>query len=121
MIENSTKKTILAKRCKILRSPLSKAIGLMFHQRITDTGYVFVFNRPVRVDLHMFFVFFPIDLIFLDEQRRVTEIKENFRPFTFYISKSKARYVIELPAGAVRKSRTQTGDTISTQAHQKDL
>jgi len=71
----------------------------MFHKKITDTAYVFIFNKPRRIDLHMFFVFYPIDVLFLDEKKKIVEIKENFRPFTFYYPNKKASYVIELPAG----------------------
>ena len=61
----------------------------------------------------MLFVFYPIDVIFLDEQKKVVEIKENFRPFRFYTPKKKARYVLELPKGSVNRSRTELGDRIN--------
>lgn len=57
---------------------------------------LFVFNEEKRISLHNFFVFFPIDLVFLDKNGRVIEIKRNFKPFTFYKSKNKAKYVLEL-------------------------
>lgn len=60
----------------------------------------------------MFFVFFPIDLIFLDKNKKVIEIKENFRPFTIYNSSKKAMYVIECGDGTVKKTRTTIGDKI---------
>jgi hypothetical protein len=72
----------------------------------------FMFHREQKHSLHMIFVFFPIDLIFLDSMFRVIEIKERFLPFTFYNSKAKAKYVIELPLGSVKKSRTRIGDTV---------
>jgi uncharacterized membrane protein (UPF0127 family) len=60
----------------------------------------------------MFFVFFPIDLIFLDGEMKVIEIKENFFPFTLYYSKNKASYVIELPAGTIKSTMTEPGDRL---------
>jgi uncharacterized membrane protein (UPF0127 family) len=74
----------------------------MFHKKITDTGYIFVFDTPRRIDLHMFFVFFPIDLLFLDKEKRVIEMKKGFAPFSVYYSKEKTGYVIELPAGSIK-------------------
>jgi len=57
---------------------------------------VFVFEHEQRVSLHMFFVFFPIDVLFLDHKKKIVEIKTQFKPFTFYKSKEKAKYVVEL-------------------------
>ena len=61
----------------------------------------------------MLFVFCPIDVLFLDKNKKVVEIKENFMPFTFYTPKNKAKYVIELPSDLIRKTRTEVGDKIS--------
>ena len=44
----------------------------------------------------MFFVFFPIDVLFLDKNKMIVETKKDFKPFTFYKSKEKAQYVVEL-------------------------
>jgi uncharacterized protein len=113
MIINKTKNKVICNNKKILSSIFSKAIGLMFSKRIKDIGYVFVFEKAMRADLHMFFVFFPIDLIFLDENKRVIEIKENFKPFTVYLPKQKARYIIELPEHSVKNTKTEIKDTIA--------
>ncbi len=78
---------------KICRSAWNKARGLMFSRK---KNLVFVFDDEERRSLHMFFVFFPIDVLFLDKNKRVVEIKKNFMPFTFYKSKEKAQYIIEL-------------------------
>ena len=72
---------------------MSKARGLMFSRR---ENLLFVFNDEKRRSLHNWFVFFSIDLLFLDKDFRVVEIKRNFRPFDFYKSREKARYVLEL-------------------------
>jgi uncharacterized membrane protein (UPF0127 family) len=79
---------------KICKSTLSKAIGLMFSK---PRNLVFAFGREEKISLHTFFVFFPIDIIFLDEKKRVIE-RAQMRPFTFYTSKEKARYVVEIPS-----------------------
>ena len=47
----------------------------------------------------MLFVFYPIDVLFLDKQRRIVEIKRDFMPFTLYSPKCKANYIIETVAG----------------------
>ena len=112
MIKNKTKGTLITGNKKVLSSILSKATGLMFSRKILDIGYVFVFDISRRIDLHMFFVFFPIDVLFLDKQKKVVEIKESFMPFSIYISKNKASYVIELPKGSIKKTKTKVGDLL---------
>lgn len=60
----------------------------------------------------MFFVFHPIDVLFLNKNKIVVEIKENFKPFSFYTPKNKAMYVIELGKDAIKSSKTEIGDKI---------
>lgn len=93
----------------ICKSLFSKAKGLMFSFR---KNLVFVFDDERKRSLHMFFVFFPIDLLFLDKNKKIVEIKRDFKPFSFYNSKEKAQYVVEL---AVKDSfdRLDIGDTVS--------
>lgn len=112
MIKNLARKTIIAKKKEICSSVHSKAIGLMFSPKIKNYGMIFNFNKEDKRELHMFFVFFPIDVIFLDKNRKVVELKENFLPFTLYFPKKKAQYVIEVEKGAIRKSKTRLGDRI---------
>ena len=113
MLYNSTKKQELAAKVRLCQSIASKALGLMFSRPIKDFCLVFPFKCEQRVDLHMFFVFFPIDVLFLDSQKRVVETKENFRPFTYYSPKEKSRFVIELPVNTVKKTGTEIKDIIS--------
>ena len=78
---------------KICKSSFSKMRGLMFSRK---KNLIFVFGSPRKISLHMFFVFFPIDVLFLDENKRVIEIKRDFMPFTFCRSKKEAGYAVEL-------------------------
>jgi uncharacterized protein len=78
---------------KIAKSFFSQSLGLMF-QRKKDL--LMVFEKEQIVPLHNWFVFYPIDLVFLDKNKKVVEIKHNFKPFTFYTSKKKAKYLLEL-------------------------
>ena len=61
----------------------------------------------------MFFVFYSIDVLFLNNEKRIIEIKENFRPFTFYTSTSdKVMYVIELPKNTIKSTKIRLGDQL---------
>lgn len=74
---------------------------------------IFVFGEEKIVPLHMLMVFYPIDVLFLNESKEVMEIKESFRPFSFYTPKKKAMYIIELPSTTIKKTKTRIGDKIS--------
>ncbi|MBN2052761.1 DUF192 domain-containing protein [Candidatus Woesearchaeota archaeon] len=105
MIINQTCKFIIVKKSKLCKDVFSKAFGLMFHFKKPDYGLVFIFNNERRADLHMLFVFFPIDVLFLDKNKKVVDIKKDFKPFSYYLPKAKAMYVIELPVGFVGKTK----------------
>ena len=51
----------------------------------------------------MWFVFYPIDIILLDENHEIIEMVEHLRPFATYFSKKKIKSFIELPAGSIKK------------------
>jgi len=56
---------------------------------------------------------FPIDVLFLNEDWKVVEMKEDFKPFRYHRPKKKAMFIIELPEGSILKSKTKVGDIIS--------
>jgi uncharacterized protein len=109
MIRNKTKRFVIIEKTRFCRSFLSKGIGLTLHKK-PDYGLVFVFGKPSRVSLTMFLVFFPIDVLYLDEKRRVVEIKKGFLPFTNYTPRNKAQYIVEFPVGHIKN--TGIGDSI---------
>lgn len=113
-IRNRTRKTLIAPMYRLCRSTHSKAKGLMFTNKheVKERAYLFEFNIPKPQSMHMFFVFYPIDVLFLDEKKTVIDVKEGFRPFSVYNSSKRSKYVIELPENMIRKSRTKLGDRL---------
>jgi len=84
------------------------ARGLMFSGK---KDLLFVFPSERKISLHMFFVFFAIDVYVLDNDKKVVEIRKNFKPFCFYNSKKKGRYVLEI-AKQRGKVRFAVGDKL---------
>jgi uncharacterized protein len=111
-IKNETKKKVLTKKAKFCKTILSKSIGLMFHSKLKDNALIFVYEKESKVSLHMAFVFFPIDVMYLDENKRVIELKKGFKPFTVYVPSKKSNYVVELPEKTIEKTCTEIGDKI---------
>ena len=93
MITNLTKHTTISETELRATSICQQARGLMFR---TKHNLIMTFEKPRKISLHNFFVFYPLDILLLDEQKQIIEIKYNFKPFTFYTAQQKATYVIEL-------------------------
>ena len=110
-IKNSTKNSLIANNSILCSNSLSKLVGLMFSKN-KKKCLIFKFNQEKIIALHMIFVFYPIDVLFLDKDKIVIDKKENFKPFTFYKSRKKAKYAVELPPGIIKKSNTDIGDKI---------
>ncbi|MBU0757649.1 MAG: DUF192 domain-containing protein [Nanoarchaeota archaeon] len=113
MLFDKTRKIQIVEQVILCKTILSKTKGLMFSKKIVDSCLIFFFEKPTIVGLHMFFVFFPIDVLFLDKDRIAVEIKENFRPFALYTPKKKASYVVELPFGIIKEKGISVGDELS--------
>lgn len=67
--------------------------------------------------IHMFFMRFPIDVLYLDREDRVLRAQKRIKPWRVGPLYTRgARYVIELPVGAIESSGTQIGDRILLEA-----
>lgn len=104
------------KEVKYCRSNFSQGLGFMFSRKNENRALVFELKKEKKIPLHMFFVFYSIDVLYLDEnnngEKRVVEIKENFKPFTFYFPKNKAKYIVELPVNTISKGQLNVNDII---------
>lgn len=106
MITNETRKQLIIGKVKHAKSWLSKAIGLMFKFKV-DYGLVFVFNTENKLNFHMLFMFFPIDMLFLDSKLKITKII-HAKPWQIGLV-GHGKYVIELPF----RTTAKVGDKIS--------
>ena len=105
----NSKGKIICKECKECKSIWSKGRGLMFTKKIKPL--IMEFKKEQKVSLHMGFVFYPIDVIYLNDKFKVVELKERFKPFTIYNPKNKAKYIMELEEGKIQKNKIKVGDT----------
>jgi uncharacterized membrane protein (UPF0127 family) len=110
MIKNQTKGTFLAMEYSWCGSILSRMRGLMF--RRAPKALIMAFPKEQKIGLHMMFVFFPIDVLWLDAEQKVVEMREGFRPWTTASPAALAQYAVELPAGSIKAADTSLGDQI---------
>lgn len=98
MLNDQTTGKQLASRVVLCNTFWRKFKGLMFRRSLDpDTVYAFVYDKEsiVETSIHMFFVFFPIAVLWLDANRCIVDIvlAKPFRPY--YASRQAARYFIE--------------------------
>ena len=95
-----------------------RALGLMFRPSLpADQGMLFVFGHSGFHSIWMKNCRFPIDIIWLDEKRRVVHVAENVPPCEAdpcpsYAPLRRASYVVEVNAGVVRQDQVAVGTEI---------
>ncbi|NPV30536.1 MAG: DUF192 domain-containing protein [Firmicutes bacterium] len=106
---NLTRGTVLAESIEIAGALFKRLRGLLGRSSIpSGEGLLIVPCRAV----HTWFMRFPIDVVFLDEDFAVAGVVENMPPFRFSPYVRRARAVLELSAGTVRETGTRAGDKI---------
>ncbi len=106
MLRNESTNSAIIGNLKFADNFLRKLKGLMFEQKKNfDYGLVFEFSRESRIgaSIHMLFVFFPIDVVYLDSGRKVVDVA-TVNPWTInYTPKKAAKYLVELPVGKAKE------------------
>ena len=75
---------------------IGKFRGLMFSKKPKNDGLLFFFKKESVVSLHMFFVFFSIDVVYVNKEKKIVEIKRKVKPFYPFILGPPAKYILEL-------------------------
>ncbi len=95
-----------------------KAVGLMFRKEIPDNfGMLFLYPDEDFRAMWMKNTLIYLDLVFLNSDKEIVDIKVNVPPCKndpceTYISKVKARYVLELKGNTSKKLNITTGDRV---------
>ena len=92
--------------------------GLSGRKELGCGGLLFVFTREAKHSIWMPNMKFPIDIVFIDKERKVVDIKCCARPISanpktwrIFRPKEKALYVLELPANHT-KTLLKEGDAL---------
>jgi len=111
---NQTRATVLCERLEEAGGMAGKSRGLLGRDGLAPgTGMLFEAGRlEPFMCMHMFFMRFAIDIVFLNRAGRVIRINPNLRPWRLSPVVWGARRALELPAGCAALSRTEVGDQI---------
>lgn len=107
LIKNITRNSILANNCSIARTFFARFRGLQLKKSLSEGHGLLI--TPCN-SIHMFFMRFSIDAVFIDSDNKIIHIEEGIRPWRVSKVVRKAKSVIELPAGTVAASDTRVGD-----------
>lgn len=89
--------------------------GLMYRPYMPDSvGMLFIFQERAPLGFWMKNTHIPLDIIYVDSDKKIVSIQKNARPYSEenLPSLSPAQYVVEVNAGYVDRYRIKVGDAI---------
>ncbi len=110
IVENLTRNQVLADKAHQAASFLSRGRGLMFSPPLPEGGGLVI--EPCN-SIHMFFMRYPLDVVFTDAGGRVLFLYRGIKPWRMGRIVKGARRAIELPEGTVDRTHTEIGDLLS--------
>ena len=112
---NDDRGTELAGRVEKARTFWTRLKGLRGRQELPDGEALWIV--PSR-GVHTRGMSFAIDVVFLDGAMRVVAVEEEMAPGRIAPMRWRARTVLELPAGTIKKTGTRVGDRIVIETEQ---
>ena len=108
-VENVTKGTTVAERVRVASSMLDRVVGLLRTPEVKPGEGLWIESSP---SIHMFFMPYAIDAVFVSKAGMVTKVVPNLKPWRLVWWARGARDCLELRAGAAAESGTQRGDSL---------
>lgn len=108
-VVNVTRGTVVGDRIRVARALTERNVGLLRTPHLAPGEGLWIERSP---SIHMFFMRYPIDAVFVDAHGRVTQVVPGLKPWRVVWWARGARDCLELPAGTAAASRTQAGDEL---------
>jgi uncharacterized membrane protein (UPF0127 family) len=110
---NRTRRCVLAERTERTSTAWERMRGLLGRDGLPQGQALLI--SPCN-SIHMFFMRFAIDVLFLDKDGRIIQAIPRLRPWRATRVYLSARSVLELWAGALEETGTQLGDIVEFSA-----
>ena len=111
MIYNINQRKYLARQPRWAVGWFERLRGMIGRRFVDGELDAMVFERCGMV--HSCWMSIPLDLLFLDVDRRVVAVRCDFRPWRWPVGCRRAVTVVELPAGVIAATRTRVGDRLN--------
>jgi len=106
--------TVVADPLEVATNLLTQGLGLMGRAGLPERGGLLIERCN---GIHMMFMRFPIDAVFLDRSGRVVRVVERLAPWIGLVPfVRRASRVVELPAGAASRLQIHPGDELRVAA-----
>ena len=106
-VVNATRGTSVGDAIRVATSIADRTVGLLRTPELGPGEGLWIERSP---SIHMFFMRYPIDAVFVAADGRVTKIVPNLKPWRVVWWAPGARDCLELPAGAAAASGIEIGD-----------
>jgi uncharacterized membrane protein (UPF0127 family) len=108
LVQNITRGTVVGDAIDKADTSAKRRTGLLKHTGLNEGGGLWIV--PCE-SIHMFFMKFALDVIYIDRKLRVKKVVRNLKPWGMSACLS-AHSVIELPVGTIDRTGTQAGDEL---------
>jgi uncharacterized protein len=102
--------TVVAQDCRIASSLRDRTVGLLGTRELRPGEGLLIQRSP---SIHMFFMRYPIDAVFVNNAGVITKVVESLKPWRVVWWAKGAQDCIELPTGAVQQSGCRPGHQLS--------
>ncbi len=104
---------VVASSCEVARTFRTRLLGLMGRAGLGPGAALWI--EPCS-SIHMMFVRFPIDAVFIDREGTVVKVAPRVRPWIGLAMAGGAHATIELEAGAAERFKLAPGDRLVLKA-----
>jgi uncharacterized protein len=122
-IRNASKKTVACRDTEMAKGFFHKGLGLMFRKGLPEGAGLLMDFSSEGEGMHaiwMPFMRFPIDIVFIASDKKVTDVFCGVPPigihprtWKVYTPSAPVKWVLELPSGAGKAARMRAGDRLT--------
>ena len=99
---------MICERCEVADRYFARMRGLLGRKGLEPGCGMLLTPEP---SVHMFFMRFPIDVVFLDREHKVVGVRHELRPWQVAGARG-AHSALELPAGTAASAGIAEGDVL---------
>lgn len=108
-IYNQRTNQLISSNVEMANTYFKRLKGLMFKRSIPSDFSLII--TPCN-SIHMFFMRFPLDILFVNKENQVVGVSSRIKPWRLSKIYFKAHYVIEMNAGTIERLNISKGDIL---------